>query len=40
VPFCVITANPAMGAWMKREGIAGIPEDFVTPDEVRKVLVV
>lgn len=38
VPFCVVTANPALGAWMKREGIAGIPEDFETPDEVRKVL--
>jgi len=40
VPFCVITANPALGAWMKRQGIAGIPEDFATPDEVRKVLAV
>lgn len=38
VPFCVLTANPALGAWMKREGIAGIPEDFETPREVVKVL--
>ncbi|MEQ1696930.1 MAG: glucans biosynthesis glucosyltransferase MdoH [Hyphomicrobiaceae bacterium] len=38
VPFCVLTANPALGAWMKREGIAGIPEDFDTPNEVAKVL--
>ncbi len=38
VPFCVLTANPALGAWMKRAGIAGIPEDFETPVEVRTVL--
>ena len=38
VPFCVLTANPALGAWMKRAGVAGIPEDFETPGEVAKVL--
>ena len=38
VPFCVLTANPALGAWMKHAGVAGIPEDFETPGEVAKVL--
>lgn len=38
VPFCVLTANPALGAWMKRTGVAGIPEDFDTPREVVAVL--
>ncbi len=38
VPFCVLTANPVLGAWMKHAGVAGIPEDFETPGEVAKVL--
>ncbi len=38
IPFCVLTANPALGAWMKRNGIAGVPEDFDTPQEVAAVL--
>ena len=38
IPFCVATANPALGAWMKRTGIAGIPEDFSMPGEVATVL--
>ncbi|MBX9927151.1 MAG: glucans biosynthesis glucosyltransferase MdoH [Hyphomicrobiaceae bacterium] len=38
VPFCVLTSDPALGASMKRAGIAGIPEDFDTPDEVRAVM--
>ncbi len=38
VPFCVLTSNPALGAIMKRAGIAGIPEDFDTPPEVKAVL--
>ena len=38
IPFCVLTANPALGAWMKRHGIAGVPEDFDTPKEVAAVL--
>jgi membrane glycosyltransferase len=37
VPFCVLTANPALGSWMKRNGIAGVPEDFETPGEVKAV---
>jgi membrane glycosyltransferase len=38
VPFAMITASPALGRWMKRVGLAGIPEDFSTPKEVAAVL--
>ncbi|MGD9801860.1 MAG: glucans biosynthesis glucosyltransferase MdoH [Hyphomicrobiaceae bacterium] len=38
IPFAVVTASPALGRWMQRNGIAGIPEDFVTPPEVKAVL--
>ncbi len=38
VPFAMITADPALGRWMKRVGLAGIPEDFVAPKEVAAVL--
>jgi membrane glycosyltransferase len=38
IPFCVVTANPALGTWMKRLGLAGVPEDFDTPNEVAAVL--
>ena len=37
VPVCVVTADPRVGAWMKRRGIAGVPEDFDLPDEIRAV---
>jgi membrane glycosyltransferase len=37
IPFAVVTASPALGRWMQRHGIAGIPEDFVTPPEVAAV---
>lgn len=37
IPFAVITASPALGRWMQRMGLAGIPEDFVTPAEVKAV---
>jgi len=37
IPFAVVTASPALGRWMQRRGIAGIPEDFVTPPEVKAV---
>ena len=37
IPFAVITASPALGRWMQRLGLAGIPEDFVTPKEVQAV---
>jgi membrane glycosyltransferase len=38
IPFAVSTASPALGRWMQRMGLAGIPEDFVTPAEVKAVL--
>ena len=34
VPFAVLTANPNVGRWLRRSGIAGIPEDFDAPAEV------
>ena len=30
IPFAMITALPALGAWLERRGLCGIPEDFVT----------
>lgn len=38
IPFAMLTASPALGAWMQRSGLCGIPEDFVTPPEVAAVL--
>lgn len=38
IPFAVSTASPALGRWFQSWGIAGIPEDFAKPDEVKKVL--
>jgi membrane glycosyltransferase len=38
VPFCVLTSRPDLGAAMKSAGIAGIPEDFDTPPEVKAVM--
>ena len=38
VPFTVLTANPAVGRFLRRYGVAGIPEDFETPSEIRAVL--
>jgi len=37
IPFAVVTASPALGRLFQRWGIAGIPEDFVTPPEVKTV---
>lgn len=37
IPFAVVTAIPALGRFMKRHGIAGIPEDFAPPAEIRKI---
>ena len=39
VPFAVVTANPALGRWMARAGLAGIPEDFDPPKEVAQTSV-
>lgn len=38
IPFAVITASPALGRWFQRTGLAGIPEDFAPPAEVKAVL--
>ncbi len=37
IPFAVLTASPALGRWFKRVGLAGIPEDFDPPPEIRAV---
>jgi membrane glycosyltransferase len=37
VPFVVFTASPAVGRFFRRLGIAGIPEDFAPPAEIRAV---
>lgn len=34
IPFAVLTASPRLGRFMKRYGIAGIPEDFNPPPEI------
>ncbi len=28
VPFCVVTANPAVGAWLRKHGFAATPEEI------------
>ena len=38
IPFAVVTASPTLGRLFQRLGIAGIPEDFATPPEVKAVL--
>jgi membrane glycosyltransferase len=37
IPFAVLTASPALGRWFQRIGLAGIPEDFHPPPEIRAV---
>lgn len=39
IPFAVLTASPSLGRWFKRVGLAGIPEDFDPPPEIRAVQV-
>ncbi len=29
IPLCVVTASPALGAWMRRRRFAAVPEEFV-----------
>ncbi|MEQ1648528.1 MAG: glucans biosynthesis glucosyltransferase MdoH, partial [Hyphomicrobiaceae bacterium] len=38
IPFAVISASPALGRWFQRVGLAGIPEDFKPPAEIKAVL--
>lgn len=35
IPFAFFTASPAVGRFFRRHGIAGIPEDFAPPAEIR-----
>ncbi|MEQ1670101.1 MAG: glucans biosynthesis glucosyltransferase MdoH [Hyphomicrobium sp.] len=37
IPFTVLTANPALGRFMQRHGLAGIPEDFAPPPEIASI---
>lgn len=37
IPFAVLTASPSLGRWFKKVGLAGIPEDFDPPAEIRAV---
>jgi membrane glycosyltransferase len=37
IPFAVVTASPVLGRFMRKNGIAGIPEDFVAPAEILAV---
>jgi membrane glycosyltransferase len=37
IPFAVLTASPALGRWFQRVGLAGIPEDFDPPAEIRAI---
>ena len=37
IPFTVVTAYPPLGRFMRRHGIAGIPEDFAPPPEILAV---
>lgn len=37
IPFAVLTASPALGRWFQRVGLAGIPEDFDPPPEIKAV---
>jgi membrane glycosyltransferase len=36
-PLAVVTADPALGARMRRLGLCGIPEDFSTPPEIARL---
>ena len=36
-PLAVVTADPALGARMRRLGLCGIPEDFATPPEIARL---
>ena len=37
IPFAMLTASPALGRWMKKTGLCGIPEDFAPPQEITAV---
>ncbi len=33
IPFCVLTADPRLGAWLQRRGIAAVPEEVTQPGD-------
>jgi membrane glycosyltransferase len=37
IPFTVLTSKPSLGEFMRRHGLAGIPEDFAPPLEIAAV---
>jgi membrane glycosyltransferase len=37
IPFAVLTASPSLGRWFKNVSLAGIPEDFDPPPEIKAV---
>lgn len=37
IPFAMLTASPALGAWFMRVGLCGIPEDFDPPAELAAI---
>ena len=37
-PLAVLTADPRLGAWMRRTGLCAIPEDLDPPPEVAAAL--
>ena len=37
IPFAMLTAWPALGAWFARHGLCGIPEDFDPPAELSAI---
>lgn len=37
VPFAVVTANPSLGAWMRRHRLCAIPEEIERPREIAEV---
>lgn len=34
IPFAMLTASPALGHWLARKGLCGVPEDFDPPAEM------
>ena len=38
VPLAVLTADPAVGRWMQRNGLCAIPEDIAPPPEIAALM--
>ncbi|MFN3613749.1 MAG: glucans biosynthesis glucosyltransferase MdoH [Rubrimonas sp.] len=37
IPFARLTADPGLGAWSRRVGLCGVPEDFAAPDCLARI---